>query len=71
MNSMWSKRSVLIAIVVGGAVGRFAGCATMGSSGKMMFEPPFVIAGSDAGPWVTTPPSGSATDPDDRVGSFG
>ena len=71
MNPMWSKRSVLIAIVVAGTVGRLAGCATMGSSGKMMFEPPFVIAGSDEGPRATTPQLRATIDTDNRIRSTG
>jgi hypothetical protein len=50
MNSMWTKRGVVAAIVLAGAVGRLAGCATMGSGGKMMVDPPFVIAGAQEAP---------------------
>jgi hypothetical protein len=67
MSTMWCKRSVVAAIILAGAVGRLAGCATMGSTGKMMYEPPFVIAGSNEGPLVTTPTSGVAIDQNDRV----
>lgn len=73
MNSMWSKRGVLIAIVVAGAVGRFAGCATMGSTGKMMYEPPFLIAENGVS-MVTMPTSRAATAAiggNDRVRSSG
>jgi len=43
MNSMWSRRGVVAAIVLAGAVGRLSGCATMGSGGKMLYEPPFAF----------------------------
>jgi hypothetical protein len=74
MNSMWSKRGVLVAIVVTGAVGRLAGCATMGSSGKMMYEPPFLIAESNDVSTVTMPtsrPATAAIGANDRVRSSG
>ena len=61
MNSMRSKRSVVVAIVLAGAMGRLAGCATMGSSGKMMYEPPFLIAESSGVSMVTMPTSRGAT----------
>jgi hypothetical protein len=65
MSSMWPKRGVIAAIVVTGAMGRVAGCASMGSGGKMMYDPPLVIAQSNAAPLVATPTSGIANDPVD------
>ena len=46
MSSKWTKRSVVAAVVLVGAAGRLSGCATMGSGGKMLYEPPFVIPGA-------------------------
>jgi hypothetical protein len=43
MSSKWTKRSVVAAIVLVGAAGRLSGCATMGSGGKMLYEPPFAF----------------------------
>ena len=74
MSSKWIKRSVVAAIVLAGAVGRLSGCATMGSSGKMLYELPFVIAGSNEVWLVTTPTPRAATaaiDADNRVGPSG
>jgi hypothetical protein len=72
MNGTWSKRGVVAAIVMAGAVGRLAGCASMGgSTGHMMYDPPLVIAGSNEASLVTPPTLRAATAPfevDDRVG---
>jgi hypothetical protein len=75
MNSMWSKRSVVVAIALAGAAGRLAGCATMGSSGKMLYElpyeAPFVIAESNQGPRTTAVTPGVAIDPDSGIAMAG
>jgi hypothetical protein len=72
MNSMWSKRNVVVAIALIGAAGRLSGCATMGgSTGHMMYDLPFVIAESNEDLQIAAVRPGPAIDPYSGTGTAG